>query len=67
MKLSFVVVTSVTRDDLPDGGAGHFAAVVVEALRIAASPRRGVEVLIPDFQGDDEALATVLRRRDRPS
>ena len=56
--LRHVVVTSVTRDDLPDGGAGHFAATI-RALR-AAQPDCTVEVLIPDFQGDREALKTVL-------
>ena len=58
LDLRYVVLTSVTRDDLPDGGAGHFAAVV-RALR-AALPRCRVEVLTPDFQGDPGALATVL-------
>jgi lipoyl synthase len=52
------VVTSVTRDDLPDGGAGHFAAVI-RAIR-AASPGTRVEALIPDFGGDATALETVL-------
>lgn len=55
--LEYVVVTSVTRDDLPDGGAGHFAATI-RALRDAQIPR--VEVLIPDLQGSDMALQTVL-------
>ena len=58
MELRYVVVTSVARDDLPDEGAGHFAAVI-EALR-----RRiegvGVEVLTPDFGGSGERIATVL-------
>ncbi|MBD3392348.1 MAG: lipoyl synthase [Chitinivibrionales bacterium] len=56
--LSYVVVTSVTRDDLPDGGAGHFAATV-RALKDAPSSI-GVEVLIPDFRGSRQALQTVL-------
>ncbi|WP_027188971.1 lipoyl synthase [Paucidesulfovibrio longus] len=56
--LRHVVVTSVTRDDLPDGGAAHFAATI-RALR-AAQPDCTVEVLIPDFQGDRDALKTVL-------
>ncbi len=56
--LRHVVVTSVTRDDLPDGGAAHFAAVI-RALR-AALPQAGIEVLIPDFQGSPQALDTVL-------
>lgn len=58
MNLRHVVVTSVTRDDLPDGGAGHFAAVI-RAVR-AALPKAGIEVLTPDFQGDFKALATVI-------
>ncbi len=56
--LRFVVVTSVTRDDLADGGAGHFAATI-HALR-RTCPGVGVEVLVPDFQGDAGAVATVL-------
>jgi lipoic acid synthetase len=59
MGLKYVVVTSVTRDDLPDGGAGHFARTIA-AIRDAA-PGTAVEVLTPDFRGDREALATVLR------
>ncbi|MDD3313359.1 lipoyl synthase [Pseudodesulfovibrio sp.] len=58
LELRHVVVTSVTRDDLPDGGAAHFAATI-RAVR-ARMPRCTVEVLIPDFQGDEAALATVL-------
>jgi lipoic acid synthetase len=58
MKLEYVVVTSVTRDDLPDGGAGHFAAVV-NALR-RRIPGVEVEVLVPDFGGDARSLSTVL-------
>jgi len=48
----------VTRDDLPDGGAGHFAATI-NALRTKIADV-GIEVLIPDFQGDEQALQTVL-------
>lgn len=58
MKLRYVVVTSVTRDDLSDGGAAQFAATIA-ALR-QAIPGVRVEVLIPDFQGDPAALATVI-------
>lgn len=61
MGLRYVVVTSVTRDDLPDGGAGHFAATV-RALREAISGVK-VELLIPDLQGDERALATVFESR----
>ncbi len=56
--LRYVVVTSVTRDDLPDGGAAHFAAVI-RSLR-ERLPDAGVEVLIPDFQGHEAALQTVI-------
>ena len=59
--LRHVVVTSVTRDDLPDGGAAHFADAV-RAIR-AAVPGCTTEVLIPDFQGDVDALGTVLDAR----
>jgi len=53
-----VVVTSVTRDDLPDGGAAHFASVV-RALRREA-PGATVELLVPDFAGDVDALRCVV-------
>ncbi len=61
MSLDYVVVTSVTRDDLADGGAGAFA----ETIRSVRSrrPSTRVEVLIPDFQGEEAALRTVLRAR----
>ncbi len=58
MGLRHVVVTSVTRDDLPDGGAAHFASAIREIR--ARLPGATVEVLIPDFQGDSEALDLVL-------
>jgi lipoyl synthase len=57
MALDYVVVTSVDRDDLPDQGAGHFAACI-EAIRLA-SPDTLVEVLIPDFTGRQDLLARV--------
>ena len=56
--LKHVVVTSVTRDDLGDGGAGHFARTI-RAIR-ARLPRAAVEVLTPDFLGDQKAIETVL-------
>jgi lipoic acid synthetase len=59
--LDYVVITSVNRDDQPDGGAGIFAACI-RAIR-ARRPRCQVEVLIPDFLGDREALATVVEAR----
>jgi len=58
LRLRHVVITSVTRDDLPDGGAGAFAAAI-RAVR-AALPGATVEVLTPDFQGLEPALAIVL-------
>jgi len=61
MGLRYVVVTSVTRDDLADGGAGHFAATI-RAIR-RRMPKAQIEVLIPDFQGDAGALDTVLDTR----
>ena len=56
--LKHVVVTSVTRDDLDDGGSAQFAAVIRELRQ--ALPQSSVEVLIPDFQGDASALRTVM-------
>lgn len=58
MKLRHVVLTSVTRDDLADGGAGHFAAVVRAIRRVL--PRATTEVLVPDFQENRAAVETVL-------
>jgi lipoic acid synthetase len=58
LNLSYVVVTSVTRDDLSDGGAGHFAATIKSIRKFKPSTR--VEVLIPDFQGSESALDLVL-------
>jgi lipoic acid synthetase len=58
MRLDHVVVTSVARDDLPDGGAGAFAATIRE-LR-ARCPGMGVEVLIPDFNGQEAPLRAVM-------
>lgn len=56
--LGYAVITSVTRDDLADGGASAFARTIT-AVR-SASPKTKIEVLIPDFQGSPEALDTVL-------
>ncbi|MCK9996479.1 MAG: lipoyl synthase [Candidatus Krumholzibacteria bacterium] len=58
LALKFAVVTSVNRDDLPDGGAAHFASTIRRIRRL--NPGCGVEVLIPDFLGDPVALETVL-------
>jgi lipoyl synthase len=56
--LTYVVLTSVDRDDLPDGGANHFAKTVENIKRL--SPTTLVEVLIPDFQGDMHALDRII-------
>lgn len=56
--LKHVVITSVTRDDLLDGGAGHFAQTV-ESVRTVV-PTSTIEVLVPDFQGDFRALALLV-------
>ncbi|MBW3563741.1 MAG: lipoyl synthase [Acidobacteria bacterium] len=61
MGLAHVVVTSVTRDDLPDGGAAHFAATI-RAIR-EALPGAAVEVLTPDFRGRLESVDTVVEAR----
>ena len=58
MKLRYVVVTSVTRDDLPDGGAAHWAATV-EAIR-AQNPDAVIELLIPDLDARPDLLDTVI-------
>lgn len=58
MQLDYVVVTSVNRDDLPDQGAGHFAACIREIRR--AAPGTLVEVLIPDFRGRLDLVEQVL-------
>lgn len=59
--LKFAVVTSVNRDDLQDGGSKHFAQTIRWIRNL--SPQAGIEVLIPDFRGDESALLTVLEAR----
>lgn len=59
--LNYVVITSVTRDDLPDGGAGQFAKVIQEVKN--QNSKIKIEVLIPDFQGAAGALRTVLEAK----
>ncbi|HJV37210.1 MAG TPA: lipoyl synthase [Geothrix sp.] len=56
--LRFAVLTSVNRDDLPDGGAAHFAETILAIRR--RNPGVGVEVLVPDFMGDLDAVARVV-------
>ncbi len=58
MELAHVVITSVDRDDLPNGGAEIFAAAIAEIRRRA--PDTSVEVLIPDFKGSEQALRIVV-------
>jgi lipoic acid synthetase len=58
MELRYVVITSVNRDDLPDGGSHHFAETVRQVKR--KLPQARVEVLTPDFCGDCDAVARVL-------
>ncbi|MCB2292605.1 lipoyl synthase [Clostridium algoriphilum] len=58
MNLKHTVITSVTRDDLPDGGAGHFANTILEIKKLC--PKVTVEVLIPDLKGDYESLKKVV-------
>ncbi len=57
--LRHAVVTSVARDDLPDGGSAHFAATI-RAIRDSGETCPTIEVLIPDFRGSREALRTVM-------
>ncbi len=61
LKLKYVVITSVTRDDLYDGGAHHFAETIYTIRHYLPDVR--IEVLIPDFQGDEDALLTVIKAR----
>lgn len=56
--LKYAVITSVTRDDLPDGGAEHFAKCIEEIRKI--SPDTKIEILTPDFKGNIESLNTII-------
>jgi lipoic acid synthetase len=58
LELAYVVITSVTRDDLEDGGAGHFAATIAAVRQ--KLPEARVEVLIPDLQGRRQAVAAIV-------
>ncbi len=64
MGLRHIVITSVTRDDLPDGGAGHFARVCREVRR--RLPSATIEILTPDFLGRRESVETVLTGAGKP-
>jgi lipoyl synthase len=57
--LNHIVVTSVTRDDLPDGGASHFAETIAAIRKV--NPHTTVEVLIPDFKGSQSSVEAVVR------
>ncbi len=59
LKLSYVVITSVDRDDLRDGGAGHFVECIRETR--ALSPLTQIEVLVPDFRGRDDRALEILK------
>ena len=61
MKLNHIVITAVARDDVPDGGAEHFAQTI-EAVR-AEQPNITIEILVPDFNDKDDALLTVMKAR----
>jgi lipoyl synthase len=58
LKLSYVVITSVDRDDLRDGGAGHFVACIEKTREL--SPATRIEILVPDFRGRDERALAIL-------
>ncbi|MBN9340530.1 MAG: lipoyl synthase [Comamonadaceae bacterium SCN 68-20] len=59
MRLKYAVITSVDRDDLRDGGAGHFAACIQQIRE--QSPRTQIEVLVPDFRGRDDRALAILK------
>ncbi len=59
--LKWAVITSVTRDDLPDGGAGHFAQCVCEIRKL--TPDTKIELLTPDFKGDKGALDKIINSK----
>ena len=59
LKLQYVVITSVDRDDLRDGGAGHFVACIQQTR--ALSPHTQIEVLVPDFRGRDDRALDILK------
>ncbi|GAB4396516.1 MAG: lipoyl synthase [Rhodoferax sp.] len=59
LKLNYVVITSVDRDDLRDGGAGHFVACIQQVR--ALSPQTRIEILVPDFRGRDDRALDILR------
>ncbi len=58
--LKYAVITSVTRDDLPDGGAGHFKKCIDEIRKISDAK---IEILTPDFKGNRDALDTIIKAK----
>jgi len=61
LALSYIVITSVTRDDLPDGGASHFASTIEAVHKLL--PEAGIEVLVPDFKGSVESIKKVIQAK----
>jgi lipoic acid synthetase len=61
MELSYVVLTSVDRDDLPDGGADHFARTIIETKK--RNPDLLIEVLTPDFEGNPKSVKKIIEAR----
>lgn len=61
LKLKYAVITSVTRDDLPDGGASHFAKCIEEIRKL--TPDVKIEILTPDFKGDKAALDSIINSK----
>lgn len=59
--LKYAVITSVTRDDLPDGGAEHFSRCISEIRRL--TPDVKIEILTPDFKGEEASLQTIIKAR----
>ena len=59
LNLKYAVITSVTRDDLPDGGANHFANCIYEIRKL--SPETKIEILTPDFKGDKNSLEIIIK------
>src|SRR5574344_122837 len=64
LKLKYVVITSVTRDDLPDGGAGHFIKCLEEIKKLM--PKVKTEILTPDFKGDTKAIDLIIKSQFKP-
>ena len=59
LNLKYAVITSVTRDDLPDGGAEHFANCIYQIRKL--SPDTKIEILTPDFKGDKKSLDIIIK------